>query len=103
MHLKEDLLNSIHKVQSGEGEVLQSTNKTLESSRISHRSTHIYRQLRLCVNRSGTRLAFSHPSPLHDIKGILSLVKEKATQEMVKLAKILHSELLLQRGENVLK
>jgi hypothetical protein len=67
-------------IRFGKGEVLQGTSKTPESSRISHRSTHICRQLRLCVNGSGTRLAISLPSPLQDIKDILSLVKEKARQ-----------------------
>jgi hypothetical protein len=46
-------------------------------SRISHRITHSSRQLRLSVNRSGARLAISHPDTLQDIKGILTLVKEK--------------------------
>jgi hypothetical protein len=49
------------------------------SSRISHRITQSSRQLRLSVNRSGARLAISHPSTLQDIKGILTLVKEKTS------------------------
>jgi hypothetical protein len=57
----------------------------------------------LSVNRSGARLAISHPGPLQDIQGILTLVKEKTSltrlyrhaQEVVKLAQILHGKLLL--------
>src|SRR6185503_17417268 len=55
--------------------------------------------------------AISHPSPLQNIKYILSLVKEKArrtrlnsnAQEMVELTKILHNKLVLQRGDDALK
>jgi hypothetical protein len=65
---------------------------------MSHRITQSSRQLRLSVNRSGARLAINHPDTLRDIKGILTLVKEKTSltglnchaQEVVKLAQILH-------------
>ena len=51
------------------------------------------------------------PAPLQNIKCILPLVKEKArrarlnsnTQEVMELTKILHSKLLLQRGNDALK
>jgi hypothetical protein len=112
--MKADLLNDICEtceVRLDESEVPQGSSKTPVGSRIGHEITQSSRQLCLSVNMSGTRLSISHPNPLQDIKGILSLVKKKArlerlnnnTQEMVKLAKILHSELLLQRGDNVLK
>jgi hypothetical protein len=89
-------------------------------SRISHRITHSSRQLRLSVNRSGARLAISHPDTLQDIKGILTLVKEKTypqkkkkektsltglnchAQEVAKLTQILHGK-LLKGGDNPLK
>ena len=101
--MKANLLNSVRDVRAGESEVLQGTSKTPVGSRISHGVTHISRQLRLSVDRSGTGLAISHPSPLQNIKCILPLVKEKArrarlnsnTQEVMELTKILHSKLLL--------
>src|SRR6185295_6664449 len=73
--------------------------------------TQISRQLRLSVDRSGAGLTISHPSPLQDIKCVLPLVKEKTkrarlnsdAQEVMELTKILHSELLLQRGDDTLK
>src|SRR6185295_9073641 len=73
--------------------------------------TQISRQLRLSVDRSGPGLAISHPSPLQDIKCVLPLVKEKTrrarlnsdAKKVVELTKILHSKLLLQRGDDTLK
>jgi hypothetical protein len=67
--------------------------KTPISSKISHRITQSSRQLRLSVNRSGARLAISHPGTLQDIQGVLALVKKKTSltglkchaQEVVKL------------------
>ena len=109
--METDLLDSVGEIRPGEGEVLQGTGEASVGSRISHRITQISRQLRLSVDRSGAGLAISHPSPLQDIKCILPLVKEKArrarlnsnSQEVVELTKILHSKLLLQRGDNALK
>ena len=109
--METDLLNSVGDVRPGEGEVLQGTGQTPVGSRISHRITQISRQLRLSVDRSGAGLAISYPSPLQDIKSVLPLVKEKTrrerlnsdTQEVVELIEILHSELLLQRGDDTLK
>jgi hypothetical protein len=57
----------------------------------------------LSVNRSGARLAISHPCTFEYVQGILALVKEKTSltglnchaQEVVKLAQILHGKLLL--------
>ena len=111
MHMETDLLNSVGEVWPGEGEVLQSADQTPVGSRFSHRITQISRQLRLSVDRSGAGLAISHLSPLQNIDGILPLVKEEArrarlnsdAQEVVELAKIIHSKLLLQRGDNALK
>src|SRR6185437_6819748 len=111
MHMKADLLNSICEVRPGESEILQGASKTPVGSRISHRITHISRQLHLSVDRSGAGLAISHPSPLQNIKCILPLVKEKArrarlnsnAQEVVELTKILHSNLLLQIRDDALK
>jgi hypothetical protein len=86
--------------------------KTPVCSRIIRKITKSSRKLCLSVvNRSGVRSAISHPSSLQNIKGILSLVKEETnlmrlnchTQEVVKLAKILHSKLLPRRGDNPLK
>ena len=103
MHVKTDLLNGICEIRPGEGEILQGTGKASVGSTISHGITQISRQLRLSIDRSGAWLAISHPSPLQNIKCILSLVKEKArramlnnnTQEVVELTKILHIKLLL--------
>ena len=111
MHMETDLLNSVGEVRPGENEVLQGTGKIPVGSRISHGITQISRQLRLSVDRSGAWLAISHPSSLQNIKSILPLVKEKArrarlnsdTQEVMELTKILHSKLLLQRGDDALK
>ena len=60
---------------------------------------------------SGAGLAISHLSPLQNVECILPLVKKQAkrarlnsdAQEVVELTKILHSKLLLQRGDNALK
>ena len=101
--METDLLDSVGEVQPGEGKVLQDTGQTSIGSRISHRSTQISRQLRLSVDRSGAGLAISHPSPLQDVKCVLSLVKERTrrarlnsdAQEVVELTQILHSKLLL--------
>ena len=111
MHIETDLLNSVGEIRPGEGEVLQSAGQTPVDSRINHRITQISRQLRLSVDKSGAELAISHPRPLQDIKCVLPLVKEKSrrarlnsdAQEVVELTKILHSELLLQRGDGTLK
>src|SRR6185503_13628376 len=79
-------------------------------SRISHRITQISGQLRLSVDRSGAELAISHPSPLQDIECALPLVQEKTRRtrlnsdaQVVELTEILHSKLLLQRGDDTLK
>ena len=109
--METDLLNSVGEVRSGESEVLQSAGQTLVGSRISHRITQISRQLRLSVDRSGAGLAISHPSPLQNIEGVLPLVQKETrrarlnsdAQEVVELTKILHRELLLQRGDDTLK
>ena len=75
--MKADLLNGICEVRPGESEVLQGASETPVGSSISHGITQSSRQLRLSVDRSGTWLAISHPSPLQNIKCILPLVKEK--------------------------
>src|SRR6185312_4178782 len=111
MHMETDLLDSVGEVRSGESEVLQSAGQTPVGSRISHRITQISRQLRLSVDRSGAGLAINHPSPLQNIECVLPLVKEKTRRarlnsdahEVVELTEILHSELLLQRGDDILK
>src|SRR6185312_12101790 len=110
MHMETDLLNSVVEVWPGEGEVLQSAGQTSVGSRISHRITQISRQLRLSVDSSGVGLVISHPSPLQNIKCVLPLVKKTRrarlnsdAQEVVELTKILHSKLLLQRGDDTLK
>ena len=104
--MKTDLLNNVGEIRPSEGEVRQGTGQTPVGSRIRHRITQISRQFRLSVDRSGVGLAISHPSPLQNIKCVLPLVKEKArrarlnndAQEVVELTQILHSKLLLQRG-----
>ena len=90
--------------------VLQSASQTPVGSRISHRITQISRQLRMSVDRSGAGLAISHPSPLQNIECVLPLVKKARrarlngnAQEVVELTQILHSKLLLQRGDDTLK
>ena len=111
MHVKTNLLNGIGEIRPGEGEVLQGTGEAPVGSRISHGITQISRQLRLSIDRSGAWLAISHPSPLQNVECILPLVKEQArraslnsnAQEVVELTKILHSKLLLQRGDDALK
>src|SRR6185503_19295392 len=111
MHVEADLLNSVGEVRPGEGEVLQSTGQTPVGSRISHRITQISRQLRPSVDWSGAGLAISHHSPLQNIEGVLPLLKENTrrarlnsdAQEVVELTEILHSKLLLQRGDDTLK
>src|SRR6185295_1760174 len=111
MHMETDLLNIVGEIRPGECEVLQSAGQTPVGSRISHRITQISRQLRLSVDRSGAGLTISHPNPLQNIECVLPLVKEKTrrarlnsdAQEVVELTEILHSKLLLQRGDDTLK
>src|SRR6185437_2863122 len=110
MHMETDLLDSVGEVRPGEGEVLQSTSQTPVGSKISHRITQISGQLRLSVDRSGAGLAISHPSPLQNIECVLPLVQEKTRRarlnsdaQEVELTEILHSKLLLQRGDDTLK
>jgi hypothetical protein len=62
----------------------------------------------LGVNRSGAGVAVSHRGSLQDIKSILPLVKKDPgrmrlnsdPEEVVKHTQILHSKLLLKRGDN---
>ena len=109
MHMETDLLNNVGEVRPDEGEVLQSAGQTPVGSRISHRITQSSRQLRLSVDWSGAGLAISHPSLLQNIEGVLPLVQKDTrrarlnsdAQKVVELTKILHSELLLQRGDDI--
>ena len=95
------ICEGICEVWPGESEVLQGSIKTPVDSRISHGITQSSRQLHLSVDRSGARLAISHPSPLQNIECILPLLKEKTrrarlnsdAQEVVELTKILHGTL----------
>ncbi|CAN6182646.1 unnamed protein product [Urochloa humidicola] len=103
MHVKTDLLNSIGDIWPSESEVQQSSSNTLVGGPVSNRSTLSSRKLGQGVNRGGARLAVRHPSPLKNLKGILSLVKEETrraglnsnTQKVVEHTQILHSKLLL--------
>ena len=72
MHVKTDLLNGIGEIRPGEGEILQGTGEAPVASRIGHGITQISRQLRLSIDRSGAWLAISHPSPLQNIKCVLT-------------------------------
>ena len=104
MHMKTDLLNGICDVRPGEGEVLKSPSKAPVGSRVGNRIAHGSRNLALSVDRSGTRLATTHPCSVQNIQSILSLVEEEArgpglhsdTQEVMEHTQILHSKLLLQ-------
>jgi len=109
--VKTYLLNGIDEIRPGEVQVLQDTGKAPVGSRISHGITQISRQLRLSIDRSGAWLSISHPSPLQNVECELPLMKEQVrraslnsnAQEVVELTKILHSKLLLQRGDDALK
>jgi hypothetical protein len=70
--MEADLLDSVGEIRPGESEVLYGANKTPISSRISHKITKSSRQLHLSVNRSGARLAISHPGTLEYVQGILA-------------------------------
>jgi hypothetical protein len=70
--MEADLLDSVGEIRPGESEVLYGASKTPISSRISHKITQSSRQLRLSVNRSGARLAISHPGTLEYVQGILA-------------------------------
>ena len=63
-------------IRPGEGEILQGTGEAPVGSWISHGITQISRQLHLSIDRSGARLAISHPSPLQNIECVLPLVKK---------------------------
>jgi hypothetical protein len=76
MHMKTDLLNCIGDVRPGEGEVLKGPGETPVRSGVSHRGSLNLGQLALSIDRSGARVAVSHPSPLQDIPSILPLVKK---------------------------
>jgi hypothetical protein len=101
--MEADLVDNVGEIWTGESEVVQGSSKTPISSRINHRITQSSRQLRLSVNRSGVRLAISHPCTLQDIQRILTLVKKKTSltvlnshaQEVEKLSQILHGKPLL--------
>ena len=108
--METDLLNSVGEVRPGEGEVLQGIGQTPVGSRISHWIPQVSKQFRLSVDRSGAGLAIGHPSPLQNVKCVVPLVKKTRqtrlnsdAQEVVELTKILHSKLLLQRGDDALK
>ena len=73
MHMKTDLLDSICDVWTGEGQVLQCAGSTAEVGRISYRNTTIRRELGICINRRGTRLAVRHASSLKDLHDVLML------------------------------
>ena len=62
--MEANLLNRISDVRSGEGKVLQGTSEAPIGSRISDWGARSLGQLGLSVNRSGTRVAVSHPCPL---------------------------------------
>ena len=74
MHVETDLLDCIGDVWPGESKILQGTSQTPVGSRISNRMALSLGLLALNVNRGGTGLAGSHPSPLQDVKCILLLV-----------------------------
>ena len=109
--MKADLLNSIYEVRPAKNEVLQGSSKTPVGSRIRHGITHISRQLRLSVDRSGEGLQSVIPARSRISSAYCPLVKEKTrrarlnsdAQEVVELTKIIHSKLLLQRGDDTLK
>ena len=102
--METDLLHCVRDIRPGEGEVLKRTGQTPESSGISNWRTLSSRDLGLSVNRSGARLAVSHPSTLQDVQNIvLPLLEEDTvwpllncdTQEVMKLTEILHGKLSL--------
>ena len=60
MHVKTNLLDSICNIWPGEGEVLQSNNKTAKIRSISYWGTINGRHFGVSVYRSGARLALCH-------------------------------------------
>ena len=77
MHVETNLLNSISNIWMSEGQVLQSSSKTAKVSRIRHGNTTICRELGICINRRGTRLAVRHASSLKDLHDVLMLRQQK--------------------------
>jgi hypothetical protein len=73
MHEQTDLLNSICKIRTSQGEVLQSSSKTPVLRGIDHRCTICGRQLGLRIHWRRYRMAITHTSTLKKVQGILSL------------------------------
>ena len=104
MHVKTNLLNSINNIWTSEDQVLQSSSKTAKISRVGNRNSTIRRELWICVNWRGTRLAVRHTGTLKNLHHILALGQKKTrttvlhmyTQKMMKLTEIFHGELPLE-------
>jgi hypothetical protein len=99
VHVKEHLLDDVGDVGLGEGEALESLDKTL----VRHHVVVVIGELGMCVNGRGARLAVGHAGLLENVDGVLSLVKEEALgvvlhnnpQEVVERAQVLHRKLTL--------
>jgi hypothetical protein len=107
--MKAHLLDSIDDVEMGEDKVLQCSDKTLITGRISHRRAGVGGDLALSVHQSRAGITISHASSLEDVNSVLALVEEQALgltlnsdpQDVVQLTQVLHGEFLLKRGDDV--
>jgi len=109
MHEETDLLNCIGDIRPSEGEPLQCSRKAAIIRGILDRWS-VGRQLRVDVDRSGGRLALSHPGALQKLQHILALRENQRTmalnmhaQEVMELSQVLHGELRLHRSDGALK
>ena len=104
MHMEANLLNSVGDGWTSESQILQSSSKTAKISRVGNRNSTIRRELWICVNWRGTRLAVRHTGTLKNLHHILALGQKKTrttvlhmyTQKMMKLTEIFHGELPLE-------
>ena len=102
MHVEADLLDCVGNIWSAEGQILKGASKAPEICSILNRNT-ICTELRIAIDRSGTRLALSHAGTGKNVKHVLSLREEHAVtmmlnlhaQKVMELTQILRRELLL--------
>jgi hypothetical protein len=82
MHIKTYLLDGIHDVRSGEGEMVKSTDEAMVGDGATDWSTDA-RELGLHVHWRHTRLAIQNASTLEDVQGVSSLLKKEAIKAML--------------------
>ena len=105
------LLDSILNIRTRQGEVLESTNDAAVEGSVERRRALDGRQLSLCVDRRGSRLAVKHAGSLQKLVGILLLMQEEASgptnnfdaEEVVESPQVLEGELGAEASCELLK